>query len=70
MFRKAVCICICVVALTVLSADLYAGSFVRWAGNYAGTSARTYVPGASIGNPICIQNNGGAPPPPISSYRS
>ncbi len=68
MSKKLLTIVLTVIIVAGVCTELYAGSWVRWAGNFAGTSARTFVPGASIGPPICIDNDGGAPPPPISSY--
>ena len=66
MSKKTVVVVFAVILMVALCADIYAGAVVRWAGNYAGTKAATYVPGGTP--PICIQTNGGAVPPPIYSY--
>jgi hypothetical protein len=66
MSKKILVVSMVLIMTAVLSADLLGGSIVRWGGNYVGTKAATYVPGGFP--PICIQTNGGAPPPPIYSY--
>jgi len=66
MSKKLVVMAFSVMMIVALSADIYAGAVVRWAGNYAGTRAATYVPGGTP--PICIQTNSGAVPPPLYSY--
>jgi hypothetical protein len=71
MQKKLLVIILATLMVTVLAADLFAGARVRWAGNYAGTLAATYVPGATNGSAtppaICRDMQGGAPPPAIVS---
>lgn len=66
MSKKLVVLVFTIAMMVAVSADLYAGAVVRWAGNYAGTKAATYVPGGTP--PICIDTKGGAVPPALSSY--
>jgi len=66
MSKKLVVFAFCIFMFIALSADIYAGAIVRWAGNYAGTRAATYVPGGTP--PICIDTKGGAVPPALTSF--
>jgi hypothetical protein len=63
MHKKLLIVILATVMIAVLASDLFAGAQVRWAGNFVGTVAATYVPPAAP----CRNVNGGAAPPAVTS---